>query len=115
VILTVKKISGFLIDFCPSASFKWISKGKKIIGKIDYGLVIMLGVTKIDKQNDVDCLVDKLSKLRVFNDNNYKINFSIKEVSSKKIIFEIGQFGAMMKVSLINDEPFLLVLDSNHM
>ena len=128
-----------------------------IVGKINRGFVILLGISKSDKETDADYLVEKIINLRVFNDHDKKMNLSIKEVKGsvliisqftlcadikkgrrpsfinaaepsmaknlyqyfiekihlKKIPVETGEFGAEMKVDLVNNGPVTLVLDSN--
>lgn len=129
----------------------------KIVGKISRGFVILLGISKADKETDADYLVEKIINLRIFNDHDKKMNLSIKEVKGsaliisqftlcadikkgrrpsfinaaepnkaknlyryfiekihlKKIPVETGEFGAEMKVDLVNNGPLTLVLDSN--
>ena len=67
-----------------------VTIGEKIIGKIDHGFVILLGVTDIDEKLDADYLADKISTLRVFNDENKKMNLSIQDVSGSVLV--ISQF-----------------------
>ena len=67
-----------------------VTIGKKIIGKIDHGFVILLGVTDIDEELDADYLANKISTLRVFNDENKKMNLSIQDVSGSVLV--ISQF-----------------------
>ena len=62
----------------------------KIIGKIDHGFVILLGVTDTDEESDADYLTDKISNLRVFNDENEKMNLSIQDVNGSVLV--ISQF-----------------------
>ena len=52
----------------------------KLVGKINRGFVILLGISKSDKETDADYLVEKIVNLRVFNDHVKKMNLSIKEV-----------------------------------
>tara|TARA_B100002049_G_C16069844_1_gene372253 strand:- start:416 stop:862 length:447 start_codon:yes stop_codon:yes gene_type:complete len=63
---------------------------EKIIGQIDKGFVIFLGVTDTDRETDADYLADKIAHIRVFNDNNDKMNFSIQDVSGSALV--ISQF-----------------------
>jgi len=129
----------------------------QVIGKIDHGLVILLGVMEDDDERASQYLVDKLSVLRIFNDEHQKMNQSILDVNgsalvvsqftlcadtrkgrrpsfiraaspekgkalyetfmaqlqSKGIPVESGKFGAMMKVSIENDGPVTIILDSH--
>ncbi len=127
----------------------------KVIGKIDYGYVILVGFTNDDDKQIVDKMVNKIVNLRIFSDSNSKLNLSIKDVNGKilsisqftlysklngrrpsftnalnyddakelyeyfnhKLINEdinvqTGIFGADMMVSLVNDGPITIIIDS---
>ncbi|MGY3724327.1 D-tyrosyl-tRNA(Tyr) deacylase [Granulicatella balaenopterae] len=130
----------------------------QVVGAIDKGFMILVGVTHEDTSADVDYLVKKTSQLRIFEDENGKMNLDIKQVggsilsisqftllaNTKKgnrpsfieaakpelgealyqefndklrqegLTVETGQFGADMKVSLINDGPVTIILDSKN-
>lgn len=60
------------------------------VGKIGKGFMILLGVHEEDTQADVDYLVGKISKLRVFEDDQQKMNRSIMDVGGE--ILSISQF-----------------------
>ncbi len=62
----------------------------KLISEIDNGMVVFLGVGIGDRQEDIDKLALKISKLRIFEDENGKMNLSIKDVSGKILL--ISQF-----------------------
>ena len=64
--------------------------GDRIIGDIDNGLVILLGVHRDDKEEDIIFLADKVIGLRVFDDNNGKMNISLQD--AKGSILVISQF-----------------------
>lgn len=125
------------------------------VGKIDKGYLVLLGVLEGDTLEDAKRLSAKISKLRIFEDENGKTNLSIKDVGGEMLIVsqftlcadcshgnrpsfinaarpdyaneiyeefckmiesegihvEKGIFGADMKVSLLNDGPFTIVLD----
>jgi D-tyrosyl-tRNA(Tyr) deacylase len=127
----------------------------KTIGSIGKGMLILLGVGMEDTHEIADKYIDKMLKLRIFQDDNGKTNLSLQEVQGEillisqftlyadcrkgnrpdfinaagatqaKEIYEYvleavrnrlgkvqaGEFGADMKVSLINDGPFTIVLD----
>lgn len=129
----------------------------KIVGAIDKGFMVLVGITNGDDENLVEKMVDKLVNLRIFEDENDKLNLSLldvkgsilsisqftlyanckkgrrpsfidaakPEISSplydyfnekleeKGIKVERGVFGAMMEVSLVNDGPVTIILDSN--
>ena len=64
--------------------------GDRIIGDIDNGLVILLGVHRDDKEEDIIFLADKIIGLRVFDDNNGKMNISLQD--SEGSVLVISQF-----------------------
>ena len=128
-----------------------------VVGSIDKGLLIFLGVGEGDTRSMVDKYVDKLAKLRIFEDENGKTNLDINDVNGKLMVVSqftlyadckkgnrpsfvhaaapdianelyeyfkekcalkfgnvlSGQFGADMKVELINDGPFTVLWDSD--
>ncbi len=128
----------------------------KIVGEISEGLMLLIGICENDSEADADWLIHKILNLRIFSDEEGKMNKSIKEISGEILcisqftlladykkghrpsfikaakpeiaipIFEhflkqiklsnlkveSGIFGADMKVSLINDGPVTIVLDS---
>ena len=134
-----------------------VSVDGKIIGEIGKGYLVLLGVSNTDTKEIADKLAEKISKLRIFEDENGKTNLSAADVNGEILIVsqftlyadckkgnrpsftnagspdmanslyehikkrcveifgsvECGEFGADMKVSLVNDGPFTLVLDSN--
>ncbi|MBC8322839.1 MAG: D-tyrosyl-tRNA(Tyr) deacylase [Candidatus Marinimicrobia bacterium] len=61
-----------------------------VVGQIDQGLVILLGVMGDDDKNDTDYLVNKIFALRIFNDENEKMNLSIKDVNGSALV--VSQF-----------------------
>lgn len=60
------------------------------IGKIDTGLVILLGITHQDTEQDIDTLVNKIIHLRIFEDEENKLNLSLKDTAGS--ILSISQF-----------------------
>ena len=64
--------------------------GDRIVGDIDNGLVILLGVHRDDKEEDIIFLADKVIGLRVFDDNNGKMNISLQD--SEGSVLVISQF-----------------------
>ena len=64
--------------------------GDRIVGDIDNGLVILLGVHRDDKEEDIIFLADKVIGLRIFNDNNGKMNISLQEADGSVLV--ISQF-----------------------
>ena len=128
----------------------------KAVGEIGAGLLVLLGVGRDDTRDDADYLADKTVNLRVFDDDEGKMNRSLSEsggailvvsqftlygdvrrgrrpsysdaaepdkanqlyeyfverVRSAGVKVETGIFQAMMKVSLTNDGPVTILLDS---
>ena len=128
-----------------------------IVGSISQGLMILVGVETIDSQSDADYLIQKLINLRIFNDEEGKMNLSIQDVGGELLVvsqftlhaftkkgnrpsyiraarpeqaiplytyfieqaqkelkskIQTGEFGADMKVSLVNDGPVTIIIDS---
>lgn len=130
---------------------------EEIVGKIDKGFMVLIGVSQTDDEVIADKMVDKMIKLRIFEDENGKTNLSLADVGGELLLIsqftlyanckkgnrpsfidagapdeanrlyeyiiekckercpvvERGVFGAEMKVELVNDGPFTVVLDSN--
>ena len=63
---------------------------EKIVGKIEKGFLVLLGITHNDTKEEADYLVKKLCKLRVFTDENDKMNLGIKDVKGELLI--VSQF-----------------------
>ena len=129
----------------------------KIVGKINKGFLVLLGIKSTDMKKDADYLVRKLINLRVFSDENDKMNLALKDSDGELLIIsqftlygdckksgnrpsftdsaktdiaiplyeyfieeckkqipvvQTGIFGADMKVSLLNDGPVTLIIDS---
>lgn len=127
------------------------------VGKIEKGLLVLLGVEKGDTEKDAAYMGDKLLKLRIFEDEQGKMNLSVKDVGGAVLMVsqftllgdargqnrpgfiraaapeeaerlyeavcarirdgglsvETGRFRTHMEVSLINDGPVTILLDSN--
>ncbi|UPQ75155.1 D-aminoacyl-tRNA deacylase [Chryseobacterium nepalense] len=127
-----------------------------IVGEIGKGLMLLVGIDENDTKTDADWLVQKILNLRVFGDEDGKLNLSVQdikgeilcisqftliadykkgnrpsfikaakpdkaiplfdyfkqELSKSGLKTESGVFGADMKVSLINDGPVTIVMDS---
>ncbi len=62
----------------------------KIVGKINQGFLVLIGITHDDTKETADALIKKLINLRVFTDENYKMNLSIKDVKGELLL--ISQF-----------------------
>ena len=132
-----------------------VSVEGNVVGSIDKGLVLLVGFTHTDDSNDIDYMINKILKLRIFDDENGVMNKSVIDINgsilsisqftlyanSKKgnrpsyidalggdkaiklydefnlklkehINVETGIFGADMKVSILNDGPVSILLES---
>ncbi len=61
-----------------------------INGKINNGFLVLLGIQSTDGEQDVDYLVKKVTNLRIFSDENDKMNLSLKDVNGELLI--VSQF-----------------------
>lgn len=129
----------------------------EIIGEIGAGMLILLGVEAGDTDADLAWLVSRVARVRIFDDENGKMNLSVRDIGGnalvvsqftlfgsmkkgsrpsynraavpaeaiplyEKFVAELsaaiekpvptGKFGAMMEVSLVNDGPVTILLDS---
>jgi len=128
----------------------------KVVGEIGKGLMLLTGIDENDEKTDADWLVQKILNLRIFGDEDDKLNLSVKDISGEILCIsqftliadykkgnrpsfikaakpdkaiplfdyfkeelarsglktESGIFGADMKVSLVNDGPVTIVMDS---
>ena len=67
-----------------------VEVNSKIIGQIKKGFLVLLGVGPEDNRQTADFLVEKLCNLRVFEDENQKMNLSIKDIDGELLI--VSQF-----------------------
>ena len=67
-----------------------VTVGNDITGSIDKGLVVLLGVEEGDSERDADYLADKVAGLRIFEDEDEKMNLSVSDVGGK--ILAVSQF-----------------------
>ena len=135
-----------------------VTVDEKVIGKIQRGFLLLVGVTHDDAIEDMEYLVRKIVQMRIFEDEEGKLNRSIQDIGgeilsvsqftlyaeTKKgnrpsfskaapgdvaiemfeqfngllretgVPVETGQFGADMKVELLNDGPVTILLDSKN-
>lgn len=126
------------------------------VGRIDHGLVLLVGIADGDTEEDACYLADKIAGLRIFEDEQGKMNHSVLETGGQVLSIsqftlygdcrkgrrpnfmaaarpelaeplyerfngmlreaglhvETGRFGAMMDVSLVNDGPVTLIVES---
>ena len=130
-----------------------------VLGKIEKGFMVLIGVCESDNEQIADKMVKKLIGLRIFEDENGKTNLDLASVGGQLLLIsqftlyanckkgnrpsfieaakpekanalyeyiiseckkqvevvERGEFGADMKVELLNDGPFTIVLDSEEL
>nr|WP_315032722.1 D-aminoacyl-tRNA deacylase [uncultured Chryseobacterium sp.] len=128
----------------------------EIVGKIEKGVMLLIGIDENDEKSDAEWLVQKILNLRIFGDEDDKLNLSVKDISGEILCIsqftliadykkgnrpsfikaakpdkaiplfdyfkdemaksglktESGIFGADMKVSLVNDGPVTIIMDS---
>ncbi|CAM3496630.1 MULTISPECIES: D-aminoacyl-tRNA deacylase [Brevibacillus] len=61
-----------------------------MVGKIDHGLLLLVGITHEDSEKDVDFVADKVANLRIFEDEDGKMNHSVLETGGQ--ILSVSQF-----------------------
>ena len=135
-----------------------VSINNAIQGNISHGLLVLVGIEESDTKEDADWLVQKITQMRIFSDEEGKMNLSLKEINGSLLIIsqftlhastkkgnrpsfikaarpeqaiplyeyfiesckteidevQTGIFGADMKVSLVNDGPVTIVMDSKN-
>ena len=134
-----------------------VKVNKQIIGSIDNGLLVLLGIENADTASDVDWLAAKIINMRIFSDENGLMNKSLVDVNGEILLIsqftlfaqtkkgnrpgftraakpeiaiplydqmintleklsgkkpQTGEFGADMKVSLLNDGPVTIIMDT---
>ncbi|MBY7143285.1 D-tyrosyl-tRNA(Tyr) deacylase [Virgibacillus sp. NKC19-3] len=67
-----------------------VTVNDETVGEIEHGFVVLLGVTHDDNIEDVNFLINKIIHLRVFEDENGKMNLSLKDTAGS--ILSISQF-----------------------
>ncbi len=67
-----------------------VTVGHEIVGEIGNGLVVLLGIARDDSEKDADYLVEKITALRIFDDESGRMNRSVKDVHAGLLI--VSQF-----------------------
>ncbi len=141
-----------IVQRCIKASVK---VNQNIVGEIDKGYVLLVGLTHDDNEEIINKMAKKIVNLRIFEDENEKMNLSINDINgsilsvsqftlyaklegrrpsftdamkySEALVLynkfnddlrnlginvKTGEFGADMKVSLVNDGPVTIIIDS---
>ncbi|GGA35306.1 D-aminoacyl-tRNA deacylase [Psychrobacillus lasiicapitis] len=76
-----------LLQRCQNAS---VTVDGQVTGKIDHGYVLLVGITSTDSEKEINYLVDKIAGLRLYEDDEGKMNHSIIEVGGS--ILSVSQF-----------------------
>jgi len=82
------------------------------IGSINEGLMVLIGAKKGDEEKDVDYCVDKLINLRIFRDENDKMNLSVKDINGELLL--ISQFTLYADTSHGRRPSFVNADDAEH-
>lgn len=77
----------FVIQRVTQAS---VTVDENVVGKIDQGYLVLIGVGQNDTKADADKLIRKMIGLRIFSDENDKINLSLKDVNGQLLL--VSQF-----------------------
>lgn len=77
----------------------------KIHGKIDHGLLVLLGITATDTQEDINWLVNKITGMRIFNDADGKMNLSVTDVDGDILV--VSQFTLFASTKKGNRPSFI--------
>ena len=67
-----------------------VTVDERVTGEVKKGLLVLLGVTHDDTSKDVDYMVDKVTNLRIFEDENGKMNLSLKDIGGE--VMAVSQF-----------------------
>ena len=82
-----------------------VSVSGKVVGKIQEGILILLGVKEGDVEKSADILAEKVSKLRIMSDSEDKMNLSIKEANAGVLV--VSQFTLYSDTSKGNRPSFI--------
>ena len=64
--------------------------GERTVGEIGHGVVVLLGISTSDGNDEIDWIVDKIANLRIFSDEDGKMNRSVLDVSGDVLV--VSQF-----------------------
>lgn len=67
-----------------------VTVSEKIVGEIQKGVLVLVGIEDADTQEDIDWLVTKITQLRIFGDENGVMNLSVEEVNGDLLV--VSQF-----------------------
>ncbi len=79
-----------MIAVIQRVNHSWVEVDNKIVGKINKGLNILLGVEKGDTEEDIEKLIKKIPFLRIFEDEKGKMNLSLIDIKGEALV--ISQF-----------------------
>lgn len=82
-----------------------VSVNDKVVGRINKGLFVLLGVAEGDAKKDAEVLTEKLAKLRVMSDPAGKMNLSVKDVGGQVLV--VSQFTLIADTSKGNRPSFV--------
>jgi D-tyrosyl-tRNA(Tyr) deacylase len=80
-----------------------VSVEGKVIGSIDFGLLVYLGVAIEDTQADADWLAEKIARLRIFDDSEGKMNLSLLETTVNRENNQVNGVLAISQFTLLGD------------
>lgn len=135
-----------------------VKVNNQLVGEINNGLMVLAGYEPSDSKDDISWMVQKIIKMRIFDDSENRLNFSLLDVNGEillisqftlhasvkkgnrpsyikaadsqkaKLMYDLtisefetvlkrkistGKFGANMDVSLVNNGPVTITIDSN--
>lgn len=93
----------FVIQRVKNAS---VSIENNVVGKIDAGFLVLIGITDLDTREIADAMVKKLINLRIFKDSQDKMNLSIKDIGGSLLL--VSQFTLYADCSHGNRPSFTL-------
>ena len=82
-----------------------VTVDERVTGEVKKGLLVLLGVTHDDTSKDVDYMVDKVTNLRIFEDENGKTNLSLRDVGGELLL--VSQFTLLANCKEGNRPSFI--------